>query len=398
MFITYIILTIFIGIFHILYKGDLSFIILAFLFALPVVMFIILAIQVRLLQISVSSDNAVSERGKAASVRVILNNRSVLPIAACKILVRYRSVYMSDISSKPYNEKYSITIPVKQRTVETVSLSLTPDHCGVVEFYIKNIKITDFLGFSFLFRKIGFADKIIVLPNAFPMSADLENGIVNGSESNIFSTVKSGDDPSEIFQLREYRDGDRHNRIHWKLSSRSESFIVKELSQPVNSKILILCDFSGCGDAGQTDMIFDMAMTLSSFFIRNGTTHTLAAAFDDCTLFTADISNDNELYAAFTGLCKNIGKLDRSHGIAEISSIADNTMMIRNGFSHVLAVTGTINKAIAGDLSRLCGEARLTIFCTSPEKISENIGEDIGEEVIYSSAEKLEENNLGFDL
>ena len=54
MFITYIILTIFIGIFHILYKGDLSFIILAFLFALPVVMFIILAIQVRLLQISVS--------------------------------------------------------------------------------------------------------------------------------------------------------------------------------------------------------------------------------------------------------------------------------------------------------------------------------------------------------
>ena len=392
MFITYIILTIFIGIFHILYKGDLSFIILAFLFALPVVMFIILAIQVRLLQISVSSDNAVSERGKAASIRVILNNRSVMPIAACKISVRYRSVYMSDVSSKPNNEKYSITIPVKQRTVETVSLSLTPDHCGVVEFYIKNIKITDFLGFSFLFRKIGFADKIIVLPNAFPMNGSLENGIVNGSESNTFSAVRAGDDPSEIFQLREYRDGDRHNRIHWKLSSRSESFIVKELSQPVNSKILILCDFSGCRDAGQTDTIFDMAMTLSSFFIRNGTAHTLAAAFEDCTLFTADISNDNELYAAFTGLCTNIGRLDRSHGIAEVSSIADNTMMIRNGFSHVLAVMGTVNKAVAGELSRLCGEARLTIFCTSPE----NAGEDIGEEVIYSTAEKLEENNISY--
>lgn len=394
MFITYIVLTIFIGIFHILYKGDLSFIIFAFLIALPAVMFVILAVQVKLLQISVSSDNAVSERGKAATVRIILRNRSVLPIAACKISVRYRCVYMQDISAKPYNERYTITIPVKQRTAETVSLSLTPDHCGVVEFYIKNIKITDFLGFSFLFRKIGFADKIIVLPNAFPMSADLENGIVNGSESNIFSSVKSGDDPSEIFQLREYRDGDRHNRIHWKLSSRSESFIVKELSQPVNSKLLILCDFSGCGDAEKTDMIFDMAMTLSSFFIRNGTVHTLVAAFDDCTLFTADISNDNELYAAFTGLCTNIGRLDRSHGIAEISSIADNTMMIRNGFSHVLTIIGTINKAVAGELSKLCGEARLTIFCTSPE----NAGEDIGEEIIYSSAEKLEENNLGFDL
>lgn len=394
MFITYIILTIFIGIFHILYKGDLSFIILAFLIALPAVMFIILAIQVRLLRINVSSDNAVSERGKAATVRVILHNRSVLPIAACKISLKYRCVYMADVSAKPTDEKYTITIPVKQSTTETVSISLTPDHCGVVEFCIKSIKITDFLGFSFLFRKIGFADRIVVLPNAFPMGGSLENGIVSGSESNIFSTVKSGDDPSEIFQLREYRDGDRHNRIHWKLSSRSESFIVKELSQPVNSKILVLCDFSGCGEADSTDMIFDMAMTLSSFFIRNGTVHTLAAAFDDCTLFNADISNDNELYAAFMGLCTNIGRLNRSQVIAEIASIADNTMMIRNGFSHVLAITGTVNKAIAGELSRLCGEARLTIFCTSPE----NANEDISEEVIFSSAEKLEENSLGLEL
>ena len=394
MFITYIILTIFMGIFHILYKGDLSFIILAFLIALPAVMFIILAIQVRLLRINVSSDNAVSERGKAATVRVILHNRSVLPIAACKISLKYRCVYMSDVSAKPTDEKYTITIPVKQSTTETVSISLTPDHCGVVEFCIKSIKITDFLGFSFLFRKIGFADRIVVLPNAFPMGGSLENGIVSGSESNIFSTVKSGDDPSEIFQLREYRDGDRHNRIHWKLSSRSESFIVKELSQPVNSKILVLCDFSGCEEADSTDMIFDMAMTLSSFFIRNGTVHTLAAAFDDCTLFNADISNDNELYAAFMGLCTNIGRLNRSQVIAEIASIADNTMMIRNGFSHVLAITGTVNKAIAGELSRLCGEARLTIFCTSPE----NANEDISEEVIFSSAEKLEENSLGLEL
>lgn len=390
MFITYIILIIFIGIFHILYKGDLSFIILAFLIAMPVVTFIILAIQTRLLRIAVSSDNAVSERGKAASVKVTLQNRSVLPIAACKISVKYKSVYMSDISSRPANERYSITIPVKQRTVETVSLSLTPDHCGVVEFYIKNIKITDFLGFSFLFRKIGFADKIIVLPNAFPMNGSLESGIVSGAESNIFSSVKAGDDPSEIFQLREYRDGDRHNRIHWKLSSRSESFIVKELSQPVNNKILILCDFSGCGGSVQTDMIFDMAMTLSSFFIRNGTAHTLSAAFDDCTLFNAEISNENELYAAFTGLCSNIVRLDNRHGIAEIASIADNTMMIRNGFSHVLTITAAINKAVAEELSRLCGEARLTIFCTS----AESADEDICEEVIFSSAEKLEENNL----
>lgn len=393
MLITYIIMILFISVFHILYKGDLSFIILVFLIVLPVIMFSILAVQTRFLKITVHSDNAVSERGKDASVRVILNNRSVLPISACKISVKYKSLYMSDKLSE---EKYSITIPVKQRTAETVSLSFTPEHCGIVEFRLKNIKICDLIGFSFLFRKINFSDRIIVLPNASPMDAELENGIVSGSESNIFSSVKAGDDPSEIFQLREYRDGDRHNRIHWKLSSRSESFIVKELSQPVNSKILILCDFSGCNAAAQADTVLDMAMTLSSFFVRNGTVHSLAAAMSDCTLLSANISGDNELYAAFTEICENIDKLDYSRGIGEIAEIADNTMMIRNGFSHVLAITAAVNKASAYELSRLCGEARLTIFCTVPAP--ENSGEDIQEKVVYSAAEALGENGVDLSL
>lgn len=394
MFIAYIILTASIGLFHILYKGDLSFIILAFLIALPAVTFVILAVQTKLLKITVSSDNEVSERGKTASVRIILRNPAVLPIPACKITVKYKGVYMSEIPEKNVFEKYSVTVPVKQRSAETVSISITPDHCGTVEFYIKNARLSDFLGFSFLFRKIDFAGKIIVLPNAYSMNAELENGIANGTESSTFSASKAGDDPSEIFQLREYRDGDRHNRIHWKLSSRSESFIVKELSQPVNNKIMIMCDLSCCGGASGADGVFDMAITLSSFFVRNGTPHTLAAALDDFTLFCADVADDNGLYAAFTELCSNISRLDGSHGIAEAASIADNTMMIRNGFSHVLAVTASINKAVAEELSRLCGEAKLTIFCTSPE----NADEDIGEEVIFSSAEKLDESNIGLDI
>ncbi|MCM1479824.1 MAG: DUF58 domain-containing protein, partial [Muribaculaceae bacterium] len=270
MFIAYIILTLSIGLFHILYKGDLSFIILAFLVILPAVTFIVLAVQTRLLKIDISADDAASERGKPAAVNITLRNPTFLPIAACKISVKYRSVHMSETPVKAGYEKYSAAVPVKQRTAETVTVSITPEHCGTVEFRIKSLRLSDFLGFSFLLRKINFSGKVIVLPNAFPINAELENGVADGTDSAVFSAVKPGDDPSEIFQLREYRDGDRHNRIHWKLSSRSETFIVKELSRPVNSKIMILCDFSGCGSADRADGVLDAAMTLSSFFVRNG--------------------------------------------------------------------------------------------------------------------------------
>ena len=42
-------------------------------------------------------------------------------------------------------------------------------------------------------------------------------------ESDSYSTIKGGDDPSEVFAIREYREGDRLQRIHWKLSYETKS-------------------------------------------------------------------------------------------------------------------------------------------------------------------------------
>ena len=53
------------------------------------------------------------------------------------------------------------------------------------------------------------------------------------ADSDRFSTYKKGDDPSEIFDIREYADGDKIQRIHWKLSSKTGDLMVKEGSLPL---------------------------------------------------------------------------------------------------------------------------------------------------------------------
>ena len=106
---TYLILVFFIGIFHILYKGNLSFILLIFLIALPIIMIVILAIQTKLLTVNISSDGAVTERGKPTVIRLTLSNSFFLPITACKISARYVSHFAPD---KSVTGKYSVIVPV----------------------------------------------------------------------------------------------------------------------------------------------------------------------------------------------------------------------------------------------------------------------------------------------
>ena len=39
-----------------------------------------------------------------------------------------------------------------------------------------------------------------------------------------------GYDPSELFDVREFQNGDRLQSVHWKLSARTDELMVKELS------------------------------------------------------------------------------------------------------------------------------------------------------------------------
>ncbi|MGN0675224.1 MAG: DUF58 domain-containing protein, partial [Oscillospiraceae bacterium] len=270
---TYILLMIISALFYVLYKGDLSFVLFAFMAALPFVLFISVVVCAVRLKFSVYCDEPSAERGKPAVIKIRLHNRTFLPISSCNILVSYK---VSAPFENKAAQKYTAIVPLSAFDKETISLSFTPEHCGTLDIYIRKIILHDLLEITSVRRKIGFHKKITVLPRFFPINADIESNLVFSAESSTFSQDKPGDDPSEIFRLREYRDGDKHNRIHWKLSSRSENFIVKDLSHPVGSKILLMTDFSGCKSANDTDRILEAAAAVSNYLAENGTAHFLA--------------------------------------------------------------------------------------------------------------------------
>lgn len=391
---TYLILLIFMGVFHVLYKGDLSFILLVFFAVLPIILTLILAVQTKLLRLSVLKDASLTERGKPAVIKIMLENPTIFPITACKITMRYECFFAPN---KCRAEKYTVTVPINRQTKECVTVKLVPEHCGTVSIQLRSVSVSDLIGLIWLPKKVRFRDKLIVMPCTYPISASQESSFVSDNESSVFSAVRPGDDPSEIFQLREYRSGDRLNRIHWKLSSRGEGFIVKEISDPINSKILILCDFSECSDSSDADSVFDIGATISSFLADSGAVHTAVTVFADKTFFMREIKDSDDFLNAFAELCANSDKLDFSENtfsaLDKAVFCSEENILAGRGFSRIIAVRLKADKAFVSGLVQLVGEAGLTVFCTYAD---DNIGENDGvyAEIICSEAENMSEKNI----
>ena len=118
------------------------------------------------------------------------------------------------------------------------SLALPTGHCGVVRLRAEKIRVYDCLGLFTLHRKAQQLPDLIVLPKPHapePMP-DLE------AFSQLRLKPKPGGGFSEIHDHRPYRDGDPVRDIHWKLSLKTDTLIVREPLEPAAFRTALLVE------------------------------------------------------------------------------------------------------------------------------------------------------------
>jgi len=142
--------------------------------------------------------------------------------------------------------KEKINISMDKRCKQEVSTRVFSSYCGNLTFQLKTIKVYDFFHMFALTKRLNKSINISILPTCYSLEDFVTENVTFLSDSNEFSPYKSGDDPSEVFQIREYREGDKTSRIHRKLSYKYNEIMMKEYSYPINTKILILFDIY-CG-------------------------------------------------------------------------------------------------------------------------------------------------------
>lgn len=90
------------------------------------------------------------------------------------------------------------------------------------------------------FRK--FAGNMLIIPETYPIEVKGGLSSLLDLDGNVYSSSKSGFDMSEVFSIREYKPGDNLKGIHWKLSNKLDSVLVREGSFPIKNSVLILME------------------------------------------------------------------------------------------------------------------------------------------------------------
>ena len=129
---------------------------------------------------------------------------------------------------------------IESKIVVTESLP-----CGYTAFTIENAYIYDILGFGSLsINNISENVNVMVMPTPKPIDIELPKmPFVSGDESEIFHEDR-GRDSSETFEIREFHDGDSMNKIHWKLSSKTDELMIRDSIAAIETNIYVYFDLS----------------------------------------------------------------------------------------------------------------------------------------------------------
>lgn len=335
--------------FYILYDGNISFMICAFTVLLPIVLTAMNFIAKLCIRAELRIDLQKCAAGQSVPMKLVITNRSFIPVPMAEITICYR------MRSGKSEEKMKICTPIFPLNTQTLTAGFSSVHYGVVECRIKSVKIYDFLRISrFKLSKKRFSQmvyEVTVLPEAVPLNNAISTYNELGSDSNEFSQTKPGDDPSEIFGIREYAEGDRLSRIHWKLTAKTDELMVKDYSLPLVECCMIVTDFYINEKDPYGEELYDtelqLSLSLSAFLGENDIRHRTAAyspltgQLEQAVVFDEATALDSSMLLLSCGISR-----EKDTSLYSLSQEADVTQR----YGHLIYICSEFTQAAAEQL------------------------------------------------
>lgn len=262
------------GTFFVCFNGYESMYVFLLSLALPVVSLAVSLPGMLMLRLWLEIPGAQAGQARVAKgMRIFLHLNAARRWPAPAGRVRVRLVAENRFTGEKRWERLELSPGQKPVTLEH---SLGSNTCGVIACQLKRAWAYDLLGLVCLPVRLGedAACGVTVLPTVHDARLMMEAGASPEAEGERYSLYKPGNDPSELFGLREYRPGDRLSRIDWKLSQKSKGLLVREASLPITDRVLLLVDLSGDGE--EADGAMDVVATLSDYLAYQEAGHVLA--------------------------------------------------------------------------------------------------------------------------
>lgn len=258
----YAVLLVVLVLFYYLYRGDpergdLSLALLVFAVLFPLILLLGLLRLKHSMWVRLFHSKEPIRKGQLYQWVLQITNPSIFSSAESQITLEYENSLTGE------RQEMTFVVPILPRNSQRVRFSFHAVTCGQMRIRIKEIVLYDPLR---IFRQklpMSLQDQVLILPdNKVQVPEEWPPVPHPDSDSPEFSKVKSGDDPSEIFDLHTYREGDAISRIHWKLSSKLDHLMVKEYSLPLSSGSLLVLDPSLTGEMPEAALRLDTAYSV----------------------------------------------------------------------------------------------------------------------------------------
>ena len=216
-------------------------------------------------------------------------------------------------------------------TTETITVSLAPSiahhekyllpletaSCGHVVVSFASVRVIDIMGFAKI--KVKQEEKnatYTVYPQINDVSVRTERASFATFSGTSYDRQKKGQDRTEVFEVRDFHNGDSLKSVHWKLSARFDDLLVREPSRPTEHNVVLLCDAHAhhLSDAEQTNVLnatLSVLASISLALVRQGVEHTVAQS-DGKVLHTRFVENR----AHFNEMVDELMDLPLPHGTA----------------------------------------------------------------------------------
>lgn len=389
----YVLLLLCTSVFFICYNGYLSlyvfalsllFPVLAFFFSLPGM----LGARVTL---GYEDRDAGAVRGARKGEAVPLRIRVWNATPCISGRIRARLTVENTLTGQREEEHFTFTASSHPQVLEH---QLSSPTCGQVVCRLDKLWVSDYLGiFSLpLGRRRRQEAAVFFWPSVAGVDLAVQEGNMPDAQGERYSQRKPGDDPTELFALREYREGDRLSRIHWKLSQKMGKPLVKELGLPIADHLFFLLDLNGTGV--EADTLLDAFATLSHFLAERETAHRVG--YWDTRgnrLRCLEISQPEDLLPVWREILS-------SQGLAPLPALEGEALPA--GVSHCLYLCCMPQPSLLGALRAQYPAARLSVlqaaesWTTARESRSNTLGGEAQLTVLRPG--RIAENLNGFLL
>lgn len=268
--ISYIMLMVVTLLFTVYYRQSFFLVLFLLLCFLPVISYFTCSYGFKHITVSLASKAYMADKPATLPLFVTIENESHIPFTHFEITLHSFCCFY------PKHQQEKLVLPAYAKKHSVNSFPITYKKSGCYQTKLLEIVSYDFLQLFRYSRPCSAQTEVQIMPTATG-EISYYNKISGEGFDEYEETSLKGNVSSNVTDVREYRPGDRLQKIHWKLSAKSDSLMVKENEATTSNRFFLLAELyspdllsSDPKDADLLDRTIDYAFILGNELLTAG--------------------------------------------------------------------------------------------------------------------------------